>query len=136
MWGLVVLTSATPRSLTDTSLAMLTDEHVDDLIAVVSGTAFGQRRRIGSNTGDTITLADGEPDFSPAPFPSDTFRVLYRACSKDFAPSCEERARTQTFNGFPTLVPLLRRSFGGPFLPGGLPDLGGSPGGRIDPMLR
>jgi hypothetical protein len=130
------VTSANPRSLTDTSLAMLTDEHVDDMIAVVSGTAFGQRRRIGSNTGDTITLAEGEPDFSPAPFPSDTFRVLYRTCPKDFAPSCEERARTQTFNGFPTLVPLLRRSFGGPFLPGGLPDLGGGHGGRIDPMLR
>ena len=29
------VTSATPRSLTDTSLAMLTDEHVNDLIAVV-----------------------------------------------------------------------------------------------------
>jgi hypothetical protein len=128
-------TSATARSLTDTSLAMQADEHAGGLLAVISGTAFGQRRRIGTNTGDTITLADGEPDFSPAPAPSDKFRVLYRTCPKDFAPSCEDRARTQTFNGFPTLVPLLRRSFGGLFLPGGLPEPGGGHG-RIDPMVR
>jgi len=128
------VTAANARSLTDSTLAMLAGEHAGDLVAVVSGAAFGQRRRLGTNTGDTLTLDPSEPDFAPASAPGDKFRVLYRTCPKDFAPSCEERGRTQTFNGFPTLVPLLRSSFGGLFLPGGLPQSGG--GGRIDPMLR
>lgn len=110
-------TSATARSLTDTSLVMAADDHQDALLTIVSGAAAGQKRRIGSNTATVITLADDEPDFSPAPQASDKFRVLYRACPKDYAPSCEERARTLAFNGFPTLVPLLRRTYGGAVAP-------------------
>jgi hypothetical protein len=130
------VTSATARSLTDSTLDMQTDEHAGDLLAVVSGTASGQRRRIGSNTATTLTLADSEPDFAPVPAVNDQFRILYRTCPKDFAPSCEDRARTHTFNGFPTLVPVLRRFFGGRYWPGGLPSGSAGTGrGHIDPML-
>jgi len=100
-------TAATARSLTDTTLALQTDEHRDDLLYIVSGTAFGQTRKIGANTATIFTLADDQPDFAPAPAVNDKFRVLYHACPKDFALSCEDRARTHAFNGFPTLVPML-----------------------------
>jgi len=114
-------TAATARSLTDSTLAMQVDEHQDDLVAIVGGAAFGQTRKIGSNTATTLILADDQPDFDPAPNINDKFRLLYRTCHKDFAPSCEDRGRTHAFNGFPTLVPLLRRHFGGRFTPGGIP---------------
>lgn len=129
-------TGASARAITDTGLAMLADEHKDALLYVVSGAAATQLRRIGSNSATVVTLADDEPDFSPAPQLGDKFRILYPACPKDFAPSCEDHARTQAFNGFPTLVPLLRRHFGGRFAPGGgsggLPERGR---GRIDPIV-
>ncbi len=112
-------TAAAARSLTDTGLAMSTDEHKDQLLYMVSGPAVGEKRRIGTNSGTVITIADDEPDFSPAPLAGNKFRILYRTCPKDFAPSCEDRARTQSFNGFPTLVPILRRQFGGRFAGGG-----------------
>ena len=66
--------------------------------------AFG----IGANTATVITLDAAEPDFSPAPVAeASVFAIFYRACPKDFAPSCEERTRTEAFNAFPTLVPLV-----------------------------
>ncbi len=105
--------SATARSLTDTTLALTPDEHADELLYIVTGAAAGQARRIGTHTATSFTIADNEPDFSPAPAAGNVYRVLYRQCPKDFAPSCEERARTQAFNGFPSLVPVLRRLFGG-----------------------
>ena len=113
-------TAGAARSLTDTSLAMIADEHQGELLYIVTGTAFGQLRKIGSNSATQFILDPDEPDFSPAPVLGDKFRVLFRACPKDFAPSCEDRARTQAFNGYPTLVPILRRSFGGRFLPAGV----------------
>lgn len=112
-------TAAGARSLTDTALAMTADEHQDDLLYMVSGPAVGEKRRIGTNSATVITIADGEPDFFPAPLAGNKFRILYRTCPKDFAPSCEDRARTQSFNGYPTLVPILRRQFGGRFAGGG-----------------
>lgn len=129
--------SVTARSVADSTLAMVTDEHAGRVLVVTSGAGAGQRRRIGSSSATTFTLDDAEADFSPVPGINDQFRVLYRVCPKDFAPSCEERARTQTFNGFPTLVPLLRRSFGGRFAPGGAPGGPGGRGGRRrNPVLR
>jgi hypothetical protein len=122
-------TSATARTLADTTLAMSTDEFKGALLYLVSGTAAGQARKIGTNSGTQFTLDAAETDFSPAPAAGDKFRVLYRTCAKDFAPSCEERARTQAFDGFPTLVPLLRRSFGGVFAPAGGSADGSSGGG-------
>ena len=112
-------TAAAARSLTDTTLAMATDEFKGELLYIVTGAAAGQSRKIGANTSTQLTLDADEPDFSPVPNPGDKFRVLYRTCPKDFAPSCEDRARTQSFDGFPTLVPLLRRNFGGVFAPAG-----------------
>jgi hypothetical protein len=122
-------TSATPRTLADTTLAMSTDEFKGALLYIVDGAAAGQARKIGTNSGTQFTLDAAETDLSPAPAPGDKFRVLYRTCAKDFAPSCEERARTQAFDGFPTLVPLLRRSFGGVFAPTGGSADGSSSGG-------
>lgn len=110
---------ASPRTIGHSALAMTTDEHKDDLVVITSGPGAGQSRRIQSNTATTLTIADDEPDFNPAPTASSTWMVIYRRCPKDFAPSCEDRARTQAFNGFPTLVPILRRHFGGRFGPGG-----------------
>jgi len=134
-------TAAAARSVTDTGLAMTTDEFKDELLLLVNGVAAGQSRKIGGDTATQITLDAAEADFSPAPAAGDKFRVLYRSCPKDFAPSCEERARTQAFDGFPTLVPLLRRNFGGVFAPGGgVPSLsgggsGGSSGGLGRPRI-
>ncbi len=126
---------ATDREVTDSSLAMVSNEHQGDLLRITAGTGAGQQRRIGSNTATTITLDDAEPPFNPAPDTTSSFRVYYRACPKDYAPSCEERARTEAFNGFPTLVPLVAAALaeGDPtnlppgLGPGDLPGDGGSP---------
>ena len=99
--------SATDREVTDSSLAMVTNEHQGDWLRITAGTGAGQQRRIGSNTATTIVLDDAEPPFNPAPDTTSSVRVFYRACPKDYAPSCEERARTEAFNGYPTLVPLV-----------------------------
>jgi len=120
-------TAATARSLTDTGLSMQTDEHAGELVYIVSGAGATQSRKIGSNTATVITIAADQADFSPAPQAGDKYRVLFSICPKDFAPSCEDRVRTQAFNGYPTLAPLLRRQHGGVFAPGG-GGLGG--GGR------
>lgn len=129
-------TAGAARSLTDSSLAMTANEHQGEILYIVTGTAFGQFRKIGSNTATQIVIDADEPDFSPAPVLLDRFRVLYRTCPKDFAPSCENRARTQAFNGYPTLVPLLHRTYGGVFAPaGGTSGLGGGSGGAGRPRL-
>ncbi len=99
--------SVTDREVTDSSLAMVSNEHQGDWLRIVGGAAAGQQRRIGSNTATTIAIDGAEPSFNPAPDTTSTFRVFYRTCPKDFAPSCEERARTEAFNAFPTLVPLV-----------------------------
>ena len=127
--------SAAARTLSDTTLAMATDEHAGGLIYIVSGTGAGQLRRIGSNTATVLTLEAAEPDFNPVPDGASLFRVLHGACPKDFAPSCETRARTQAFNGFPTLVPIVHRSFASRGLPRGFdPDRGGPRSGPIPIM--
>lgn len=112
-----VPSSAAARSLTDNSLAMTVDEHAGQLLYLVSGA--GQLRRIASNTATAFTLEAAEPDFNPVPDVADTYRVLHGACPKDFAPSCETRARPQAFNGFLTLVPVVQRSFQSNLLPRG-----------------
>jgi len=106
------------RTIGCASLAMTADEHKSEgpvaaagLVRIVSGTGAGQSRRIGSNTATTITIADDEPDFSPVPDTTSVFRVLYRFCPKDMGESCEQRARTPAFNGFPTLTPEIARIF-------------------------
>lgn len=124
----VLETNATSGGTTfieDTGLAMTVDEHLGDLVRIVSGTGSGQQRKIGTNTASRINLAAGEADFSPVPDATSVFRVHYAACPKDFAPSCEDRARTQDYNGFPTLAPVIRNiimsgrgSVGAPTRPG------------------
>lgn len=113
------------RTIGASALLMTTDEHADALVVIAAGAGAGQQREIGSNSAATLTLDDAEPDFNPLPDATSVFRVAFRSCPKDFAPSCEDRGRTQSFNGFPTLVPLSRRNFGGRFGPGGLPGGGG-----------
>jgi hypothetical protein len=113
---------------------MVSNEHQGDWLRIVGGAGAGQQRRIGSNTATTIVIDDAEPPFSPTPDTTSTFRVFYRACPKDYAPSCEERARTEAFNGFPTLVPLVTAALaeGDPAIlppgldPGDLPSDGGA----------
>ncbi len=109
------------RTIGASALAMEVDEHRSEgplaeagLVRIVSGTGAGQQRRIQSNTATTIILADDELDFSPVPDATSVFRVLHRFCPKDVAASCEQRARTQAFNGFPTLTPELARIFSTP----------------------
>ena len=92
----------------DTGLAMTVDEHLGDLVRIVSGTGAGQQRKIGSNDPTRITIDAAEPDLVSVPDATSVFRVHYAACPKDFAPSCEDRARTQDYNGFPTLAPVIR----------------------------
>lgn len=124
----------TARTIGKTTLAMTVDEHKSEgpiadagLVRIVSGTGSGQSRRIASNTATTITLATDEADFSPVPDATSVFRVVHRFCPKDVGESCEQRGRTQSFNGFPTLTPELARIFGDD---GGGGDGGG--GGRED----
>ncbi|HXE75312.1 MAG TPA: hypothetical protein VNN18_06735 [Candidatus Xenobia bacterium] len=122
--------AATARELTDSSLAMTPNEHRGDWLRILAGAGALQQRRIGANTATTLTIDATEPDFNPAPDTTSQFGVFYRTCPKDYAPSCEERARTEAFNGFPTLVPLVADSLaeGGPgTLPPGL-DPGDVPG--------
>ncbi|MFQ5723597.1 MAG: hypothetical protein ACE5G6_03820 [Terriglobia bacterium] len=120
---------ATARTLGNSALAMAPDEHRGDLVRITAGTGAAQQRKIKTNDATTLTIEDDEPDFNPAPDSTSTWAVFYARCPKDFAPSCEDRARTEAFNGFPTLVPIVRRIFEFPF--GGLPDLG-----RLDPRGR
>ena len=120
-----VPSAAGARSLTDNTLAMTVDEHAGQLLYLVSGAGAGQLRRIASNTATAFTLEANEPGFNPVPAVTDTYRVLHAACPKDFAPSCETRARPQAFNGFLTLVPVVQRSFQTNLLPRGFdPDSG------------
>ncbi len=121
-----LMTTPGARTITDTALAMVTDEHKGETLYIVGGPAVDQHRKIGSNTATTITIDAAEPDFSPAPETNNKYRVLYRTCPKDFV-SCEERGRTRAFAGYPTLVPLQRRNFGGRFAAGG-----GGGGGGLD----
>lgn len=95
----------------DTGLAMATDEHLGDLLRIVSGTGSGQQRKIGTNSATRLTLASGQADFSPAPDSSSLFRVLYASCPKNYSPACEERARNFAFNGYPTLTRGLRQHY-------------------------
>lgn len=127
-------TSGAARSLTDTGLAMTTDEHKGEWVRIIAGAGSGQRRKIGSNTATQFTIDAAEPDFSPAPDSSSVFRVLYKSCPKDITHSCEQRGRTMDFNGFPTLVPMVSQALSGgdpgdifPPIDGGGGD-GGSPG--------
>lgn len=102
---------ASARTVGSASLAMTPDEHRGDFVRITAGTGAGQQRLIKTNDATTLTLDDAEPDFDPVPDAASTWAVFYARCPKDFAPSCEERARTHAFNGFPTLVPIVRRIF-------------------------
>ncbi len=107
-----------PRTIGATTLAMVPDEHRGDLVRITSGPAADQQRKIKTHDATTLTIEDDEPDFNPLPTSASTWGIFFARCPKDFAPSCEDRARTQAFNGFPTLVPLVHRifrpRFGGP----------------------
>lgn len=126
------------RFIEDTGLSMVIDEHKDELVRIISGTGSGQQRKIKSNTATRIDIADAEPDFSPAPDLTSVFRVLHRLCPKDIGVSCEQRGRTEDFNGFASLVALVQ-SKRAQFVPGGhFPDpLGGgedNEDGRAQPL--
>jgi hypothetical protein len=118
------------RTIGKTTLAMPVDAHKGDTIAIVGGTGAGQARKLKGNSATTFTIADAEADFAPAPDGTSIFRCLFRSCPKDFGQSCEIRARTHRYNGFPTLTPAvsgaLPASAGNGLLGGG----GG--GGPID----
>ncbi|MGH9777575.1 MAG: hypothetical protein ACRD5I_04115 [Candidatus Acidiferrales bacterium] len=120
-------TGGTTRTLSDTSLSMITDEHKGDL---VWWKAEGKVRRIKSNTATVITFEDDEPDIALSISPLDEFAVRFRRCPKDFL-ACELRARTEAHNGFPTLVPLVSQAAGEPPVipPGVAPPGGGGWGG-------
>lgn len=123
----------TVRTIGNNTLAMLTDEHADDLVIIASGPLTGQMRRLKSNSATLLALANDQPDLVFG-F-NDLFRVVHRRCSKDFAPSCEDRARTESFNGFPTLVPIVQRAFRSNFPPPGFDPGGGRRGGDIPILL-
>ncbi|MFQ5817981.1 MAG: hypothetical protein ACE5H2_08510 [Terriglobia bacterium] len=119
------------RAIGASGLAMTVDEHRSEgprdaagRVRIVTGTGAGQARRIETNDATTITLATDEPNFNPLPDATSVFRVLYRFCPKDVGQSCEQRGRTQAFNGFPTLSPALARIFSDP-----TPVRGGGGGG-------
>jgi hypothetical protein len=80
-------------------------------VRITAGSGAGQQRKIGSNTATVITIDAAEPDFSPAPDSTSLFRVLYASCPKSYSPACEERARNQRFNGFPTVTRELRQAY-------------------------
>lgn len=131
---LLAATVAGPRTIGSTGGTMIVDEHASDIVFIEAGPGAGQRRRIQSNTATSLTIADDEPDFNPLPTSSSVWMVLFRRCPKDFAPSCEDRARTEAFNGFPTLVPIVQRAAGrrsGPLLP----DLGDTSPRGHNPIL-
>lgn len=134
------------RTIGRAALAMVADEHKSEgpvadaaLVRIVGGTGAGQQRRIKTNSATTLTIADDEPDFAPVPDATSLFRALYRLCPKDLAESCEQRGRTQAFNGYPTVTPELTRIFsdstpvrGG----GGGAGSGGGGAGRSDDTAR
>ena len=106
------------RTIGLSTLALVSDEHKSDgpdkdagMVRIVGGTGSGQERKIKSNTGTTITSADAEPDWDPIPDGTSVFRVLYLRCPKDVAEACEQRGRTHSFNGVPTISPELTRIF-------------------------
>ncbi|MCI0402495.1 MAG: hypothetical protein L0212_03095 [Acidobacteria bacterium] len=101
------------RTVTDTALAMTTDEHKGELLWWFADPVGSKLRKIKSNTATAITIEDDEPDINTSGEPFDRFAVRFRRCPKDFL-ACEPRARTEAHNGFPTLVPLVAQSLGEP----------------------
>lgn len=124
------------RTIGSLGLGMVAGEHAGDMVRIILGAGAGQQRKIKTNTATQVTLDDAEPDFSPLPDITSTFIVLYARCPKDF-PSCEDRARTQAFNAFPTLLPILNRIYGGRFGTGLFDegDLGAGRGRILAPLL-
>jgi len=122
------------RSIQDTSLAMVADEHKGEILVWHDAAeTFRQVVRIKSNTGTIVTIEDDEPNLIFIPDdqgPQGRMHIRHRRCPKDFV-ACETRARTEAHNGFPTLVPLVSRALGGPddFNPGDLGDGDGFGGG-------
>jgi hypothetical protein len=117
------------------SSGMVTDEHAGDLLYATSGPRAGLPPvRITRNTSDTIFHEPATPGFSPP----ETVRVLFSKCPKDYAPSCEDRARVHAFNGYPTLVPVVQQAFhlSTPALGGGGGGGGGGGDGRDDTGAR
>ncbi len=135
-----VATTATARTIGDSALAMTIDEHKSEgteaasgVVLISAATGAGQQRRIKTNSASVVTIADDEPDFSPVPSTVDSkFRVLFRFCPKDVFDACENRGRTHSFNGFPTLTPDIERLYAkvGESSSGGTTGRGGSAGGR------
>jgi hypothetical protein len=100
----------TARTIGYTGLAMGTDDHLGDVVRITAGTGAGQQKKIKTNSATAITLDDAELNFAPVPDGTSVFRVLFRTCPKDVSVSCEIRARTESFNGFPTLVPSVQQA--------------------------
>ncbi len=50
----------TVRTIGNNTLAMLTDEHADDLVIIASGPLTGQMRRLKSNSATLLALADDD----------------------------------------------------------------------------
>ncbi|HWQ03253.1 MAG TPA: hypothetical protein VNL38_02130 [Candidatus Nitrosotenuis sp.] len=103
----------------DTALSMTTDEHAGRWVRITAGTGSGQLKKIASNSATRLTLASGYT-FSPAPSTDSVFRVLYAKCNLDFYQSCEERARSHEYSGFPTLTQIVKQNFIGEEVPGGV----------------
>jgi hypothetical protein len=99
------------NQVANSALAMTADEHKGDWLVIVGGLGTGAMRKIGGNTATTITIAAGETSLGVDD--TSVFRVLFARCPKDFAPSCEDRARTEAFNGFPTLTPGVQQAVRG-----------------------
>lgn len=129
-----VATTFTARTIGDSALAMTTDEHKSDapddvagLVLISAGAGSGQIRKIKGNTGSVVTIEDSEADFNPVPDGTSKFRVLHRFCLKDILKDCEQRGRTHSFIGMPTISTELQRTYGSTS-----PPVGGGGGGGVD----
>jgi hypothetical protein len=86
-----------------TGLGRTVDEDKDELVAILSGTGAGQRRRITTNSATTYTVS---PAWTTTPDATSRFIVIYRLCAKDRA-SCVTRGVVERFSGIIHLQPQI-----------------------------
>lgn len=97
--------SITTGQLTRATLALPVGAFVGYWIAlVVSSTGlFVSKFKILANTATTVTW-DPATGIAGTPGSANVFRILFPDCPKDFAQSCEMRARAHRYDGFATLA--------------------------------
>lgn len=97
-------------------------------VVVISGTGAGQKRKIASNTADTLTVTRA---WDTAPDGTSRFMVMHHECARDRA-SCVDRGVIERFSGLIHLSAQVTAAVGEPGVRPGQGGGGGGGGGRFD----